>query len=399
MLLPLVLLGVTGCFADNGPRFSDDVKLSERWRMPSPVPTGADGRWHLNDDGLLGEGNRLARIDTATGRLMWSEFLSPEYAITDAHPAIRAGGQVVLRAGRTIRALGIRDGKQSWERLMPDTAQIVYDNDLDTPRLLTANCGRTGCDLAALDPADGKPIWTRRLADQVALRAGTPYCQCAFLIGTREITWLSTVNGTSGWAIARPPGAEPLLFPFGPRLIMLIPPTLPDCRATFVGTAIGVVTWNRTLTWNDLARPDMPCSYDPERVFFSEITVEAPGAGIVDTLGVVTADAFDPGEYLVGDDPARLTWTPGVGYRSRTYPDRGVAEVPAPDDGQAWGTRVEGLWLLRSGPGLVLYNPFEHDIRWRSAAPTPIVDEERGETRVMAYVDGTDLVAIGPPRS
>ncbi|BCY13021.1 PQQ-binding-like beta-propeller repeat protein [Actinoplanes sp. L3-i22] len=384
LLLPFVLLALTGCFADSGPRLSSDVELTERWRMPNPVP--ADGRWHFTDGPLIGEGRRLASVDLRDGKLSWAVDLPAGYAITGAHPVFRVGPAVILAGDDEVRALAAANGSTLWERKLTAHAELAHDDQ----RLITA----AGGELAGFGVADGKPLWTRRLTERVTLHAGGAYCACVYLLGARTISRVSTVDGRTTWELPRPPGATPLLFPLVDRLVVVIPPAAPACRGTFRGVAIGVEVWRLDVPWRDAGRAAAPCTFDPARIVDSGFELGLPGAGVLGPLGVLRAEPLDAGEYLLGDDSAELTWTPGVGYRSRRYRDRGVASVPPPDDGKPWATQVESLWLLRSGSGLALYNPYEHDVRWKYPKNTPTLTDVENR---LVYLDGPDLVAIGPP--
>ncbi len=108
--------------------------------------------------------------------------------------------------------------------------------------------------------------------------------------------------------------------------------------------------------------------------------------------GVGRTVPLEANERLIEDGPERISWTPGVGYRSIDSVDRTPAKVPPPLDGRpgAEATPV-GVWVLRSGPGLVLYVPLRGTVRWSGPAPVMIVDYDR-----LIYRDGADLVGVGP---
>ncbi|WP_436529142.1 outer membrane protein assembly factor BamB family protein [Actinoplanes sp. HUAS TT8] len=391
MLLPVILLAVTGCMGYTGPRLRDDVELSEKWRLPSPVPPpAADGQWHFTGRGVIGEGRRLAGLDLRDGVVRWVVDLPAAYAIDGTHPVIETEGPLILVGDASVRAVDPGSGRTVWERELPAPAEVAYD----ARNLLTTSCGRAGCEVAALDPGErGRTIWTRHFDDRVTVRAGAG-CSCAYLLGSRTITEVSTEDGRTLWVMPRPPGRTPVLVPMGDRLVLLTPPAEPGCRVTFRGVAVGVVLWTRDLPWNDPGAAGGACGFDPGRLFV-RTGLDVPGIGVLTAYDVLDERPSDPGEQRLGPDPLELSWTPGVGYRARAYPDYGTAKVPSPD-GRPWGRELDWMWLLRSGPGLVLWSPL-YGVRWQHPAVTPVLFGEQDETRErLVYLEGDTLIGLGP---
>jgi hypothetical protein len=89
---------------------------------PVPVPPGPDGFWHYVEPtfGLIGEGDRLARVDF-DGTVTWSVRLPAEYALTGAYRPVpvRESAMLVLRGTTAARGLSLLDGSQPWEQPLP----------------------------------------------------------------------------------------------------------------------------------------------------------------------------------------------------------------------------------------------------------------------------------------
>src|SRR5947209_13694098 len=106
MAASAILLPVVGCMPV-APSLTDGrSKLMQFTPTPLPVPPGPDGGWHLVEPtlGLIGEANRLARVDL-DGNITWSVQLPIDYALTGRpgapHTAISVpeAGALILIAG------------------------------------------------------------------------------------------------------------------------------------------------------------------------------------------------------------------------------------------------------------------------------------------------------------
>ncbi|BEL08581.1 hypothetical protein Q0Z83_067720 [Actinoplanes sichuanensis] len=374
-LLLAALLLLTGCIHPDLPGLGDDVELVDRWRIPSPV-TG----WDLTDFtdprfGLIGQGRRLISVDASTGALRWSIDLPEGYRVTRESTSVAARA-VLVRGPGGFRVVGLDDGAVLWQR--ESTGTVVADRD----GLLLAECRTSGCELSGWDLHRGERQWSHETGERVEPVLSGPYqCACVFLLGERTISAIGHEFGRVAWSMARPPGVTRLI-PALYRLILFSPPTRPGCSAVLRGTDLGKVIWTREIpTTCDLTEP----------IRDDELAIPVKdGVEIVDTYhGTNRTIPLGAGETLLAD---RITWTPGLGYRDLDDREAPTAQVPPPADGRPGAVLIGvGVWLLRSGDGLVLWSRF-HGVRWTGPEPAAVASFDR-----LVRLDGTDLAGTGPP--
>ncbi|GIF38785.1 outer membrane protein assembly factor BamB family protein [Actinoplanes xinjiangensis] len=371
-LLLAVVLVATGCTTPDLPTLNDGPALAERWRIPSPV-----SGWDFTDRefGLIGQDRRLISVDPASGALRWSLDLPDGYRVTRDSVSVAAGA-VVVRGPGGFRVVSATDGTMLWQR--ESTGRVVAE----PAGLLLAECRGGGCELSSWDLHRGERLWSRRTGERVEPVLSTPYqCECVLLLGERTISAIVLDDGRVPWSMVRPAGVTRLI-PALYRVILFAPPARPGCAAVLRGTDVGTVHWTREIpTTCDAAGP----------VNGGELAVPVEGGvEMVNTYtGANRTIPLGAGETLVA---GRITWTPGIGYRD--LDDRGAppAQVPAPADGRPGVVEHEaGLWLLRSGDGLTLWSRV-HGIRWTGPEPALIASSDR-----LIYLDGADLVGVGPP--
>ncbi|GAA0580633.1 hypothetical protein GCM10010172_76880 [Paractinoplanes ferrugineus] len=390
LTLAAVLAVSAGCMGSRESSLADDGPLTEKWRLPAPLPATSGPAWQFTDTqaGLIGQGRRLVSIDVARGIQRWVIDLPP------GHPAV-AGSltvtdqAVVARGTSSVLALSLFDGHTLWARPGRQAAAVTDEG-------VVANCSAEGCDLTGVDMLTGTARWTRRMSAGGTLTGTDRNCGCVYFLAGRTLTMLDAATGSSRWTLTTPAGAGTRVLPSLYRAMLFTPPTPPSCTATFRGVADGTILWTRAFHWRDPARPAAACTYDPARLLTAYDNPRIPVDGALETLdsysGMVSPRALDPGEYLLTGDYGTLTWTPGAGYRSREGTDVRSAAIAPPDDNRPWGTVSGSLWLVRSGAGLTLYSPFG-GVRWTKPTPGPaLISHDR-----LVYLDGTDLVALGPP--
>lgn len=399
-LLILVPLVLGGCFARQPPGLDDGGPLTEKWRLPDPVPVAAGRTWTLAQQGLLGEGRRLARVDPERGNLWWSLDLPEEYALTDAARILPIAGAVVLfnRDRSRVRVVELEAGGTLWERAVPPGSQ-AFPGAQSGAGLVLAHCTTKACTLTGVRSADGRTVWTTHTGPGTLF--GAPEQHAVLVVGPRRISQVFAENGKAFWSMNRPAGKGLRAIPSLYRVILFTPPAEPGCVATLRGVERGHVEWTHTFRWRDTgAPPGTPCTYDPARLMvdrYDNVGVPVPGAiEQVDCYhGTTSRTVLDPGEYVID---GTLSWTPGVGYRDlrgrSSSPDHGPALVPPPA-GTPWIRQPfpPSLWLLRSGPGVALYSPVWHRAEWRYPAVTAV--EVASQDRLV-FQDGADLVGVGP---
>ncbi|HWS36099.1 MAG TPA: PQQ-binding-like beta-propeller repeat protein [Actinoplanes sp.] len=378
----LLVLALGGCLG--GPDKADlrgGGPLVERWRIPSPV-----AGWVFADplSGLIGQGRRLASVDTGPGRLRWVHDLPPGFTVTASSVSV-AGNAVLVRGTGRFRVLDRTEGTVLWEREF--TGQVAAEEEGDA--VVTADCDRRGCDLTGWELRNGQRRWSRHVGDRVRLVSGEQPCYCLFLLGRRTVVQIGTEAGRIGWTMRKPAGVTGLIAGHD-RQVLWTPPAEPDCVATLRGITGGTVDWTRDVT-TDCGLP-MPSTSDDPGYGVLELPVRDGLATLNLDDGQGRTIPLDEHERLVGGGPSRITWTAEVGYRSIDDPQRTPARVPPPAGGRPWAqSHRVGMWLLRSGPGLVLYDPLSGAVRWRGPEPVLIPDHDR-----LVYLDGPDLVGIGP---
>ncbi|SDT57465.1 outer membrane protein assembly factor BamB family protein [Actinoplanes derwentensis] len=377
----LLVLVLGGCHGPEPADLRGGGPLIERWRIPAPVTD-----WAFADPGrgLIGREQRLASVATGPGRLRWVHDLPSGFRVTASSVAV-AGSAVLIRGTGRFRVLDLAEGTVRWEREFPGQAVAEEEGDA----LLTAECDRSGCDLAGWGLATGERRWARRVEERVELvTSGVQVCYCVFLLGRRTVAAIGTEDGRPLWTMRRPAGVTRLITALD-RQILWTPPAAPGCVATLRGVDRGVVVWTRAIaTFCGVPVPSI--GDDPGG------NLEIPVRGGLETLWSHDAGGrtvpLDVGEQLIEDGTDRITWTPGAGYRSIDSSDRTPATVAPPSvrrpSAEATPT---GMWLLGSGSGLVLYDPVRRAVRWSGPAPALVPDHDR-----LVYVDGTDLVGIGP---
>ncbi|GAA1612505.1 hypothetical protein GCM10009828_045470 [Actinoplanes couchii] len=380
-VLLVTALALGGCYGPAAADLRGGGPLVERWRIPAPVAV-----WAFADPvrGLIGADRRLASVETGAGRLRWVHELPGGYRVSASSVSV-AGAAVLVRGPGRFRVLDRAAGTVRWEREFPGQVAVEEEGDA----LLTAECDTKGCDVAGWGLARGQRLWSRRVGERVTLvTAGPQMCYCVFLLGRRSVSAVGTEDGKVLWTMRKPAGVTGLI-PDLYRQILWTPPQDPDCAATLRGVDRGTVVWTReVITTCDTAAPaiddDSPGS----------LTLPVPGGlrmvNGYDGAGRVLP--LDQDERLIETGTDRITWTPGVGYRSIDSTDRTAASVPPPSIAKPSATSTRfGMWLLGSGSGLVLYDPVRRAIRWTGPAPVLITDDDR-----LVYVDGPDLVGIGP---
>jgi hypothetical protein len=402
-LLALVLFALGGCFGPHRVGLADDTPLAEKWRVPNPVPVAAGHTWTLDLPGLglLGEGRRIARVDPQRGNVGWSLDLSGEYSLTDPARILAITGAVVLlnRDRSRVRVLSTDSGDDLWGRTVPPGSQVFAGSDGGEAGLILAHCTARACTLTGVHAYDGRTVWTSHTGPGAL--AGVAQQHAVLVVGRRRISWVSADDGKVHWSLDRPPGTSLRVIGGLYRVTLFTPPAAPKCVATFRGVEEGHVRWTRTFPWRDPSTPPgTPCGYAPSRLIVDRFdNIEVPVPGAIEQLdgyhGTTTRMALDPGEYAID---GTLTWTPGVGYRelrSRgTSLDFGPAAVPPPS-GPPWIRQqsVPSLWLLRSGGGVALYDPFLRHAEWRCPAVTAV---EIASPDRFFFVDGSELAGIGP---
>jgi hypothetical protein len=388
------LLVLSGCLGLPEASLADGP-LVEKWRLASPLPAPAGRQWALTDprDGLLGEGRRLVSADLVRGVLRWQLDLPARYAVTPGSVSVGVSTVLLLGLSGSFLAVSRYDGHRLWEQ---SGSQAVVAGDSPDAAAYVAGCAKSGCDITAREQDTGKVRWRRHFTERVTMTAAGQSTGGVYLLGDRTMALVNPSDGRTQWSLARPPGAHQTVFASLYRAILFTPPALPGCRATFRGVDAGRIVWTRTARWQDAGAPGAPCTYDPARLMFAFTNPEIPVAGALLQLdsyhGTAGSTPLDPGEYLVAGGVGLLTWTPGIGYRSResgTNPK--PAPVPPPADGRPWAEGHIVVWLLSSGPDVVLYSPGA-GIVWSRPAPVPVlVAQDR-----VVYLDGTTLVGAGP---
>lgn len=377
----LLVLALGGCFGPAAADLRGGGPLVERWRIPAPV-TG----WSFADPerGLIGQGRRLVSVATGPGRVRWVHDLPAGFTITASSVSV-AGNAVLIRGTDRFRVLDLTAGTVSWEREF--TGQVAAEEEGGVA--ITAACDRKGCDLTGWDLRFGKRRWSRHVGDRVRLVSGAEPCYCLYLFGRRTITGIDTETGRVIWTMRRPAGATTMIVTrYG--LVLWTPPAEPGCVATLRGVGPGTVVWTRDVA-TTCGLPVPSAGDDP-----GHGTLEVPVRDGLESLivqdGVSRTIPLDEYERVVGDGPDRITWTAEIGYRALDNPSFAPALVAPPADGRPWAmSHRVGMWLLRSGPGLVLYDPLRRAVRWSGPEPVLIPDYDR-----LVYLDGTDLVGIGP---
>jgi hypothetical protein len=136
-----------------------------RWRRrlgPSlPTPPAVRGRRILtclrHEDGSYA----FAALDTATGRTLWERPLARE---TVGSPVVAAGRIFLTLATREAVCLDEGTGETLWERQVHATSAPC----LHGGGLYVATLVRNRHELARLDPADGRVVWTGHADRQAA---------------------------------------------------------------------------------------------------------------------------------------------------------------------------------------------------------------------------------------
>ena len=213
--------------------------------------------------------------------------------------------------------------------------------------------------------------------------------------GVRSL--VDATDGSIRWTLPRAPGTGVKVLGGLYRAIVFTPPARPGCTATFRGVDGGKIVWTYTARWHDAGALEAPCTYDPARLMVGYDGPELPIEGALVTLdsyhGTTTRTLLDPGEYLLAGGSARLTWTPGIGYRSRDQgADPKPAAVPPPVDGRPWAEGHAHVWLLGSGRGVILYRN-GGGIPWVYPTPTPAMVPKPD---LLVFLDGSTLTAVGP---
>lgn len=380
-LLVLAVLALGGCSGPDPADLRAGGPLVERWRIPSPV-----AGWDFADParGLLGTGQRLVSLAAGPGRVRWIHDLPPGFRVTASSVTV-AGGAVLVRGEDRFRVLAIDRGTVLWEREFE--GRVVAEEEGDA--VITAGCDGPGCELTGWHPLSGTRQWSRRFGERVDMVTSGPLvCYCLFLLGRRTVWAIGTEDGRTIWSMRKPAGVTRLI-PALDRLILWTPPAEPRCAATLRGVEGGRIAWTREITTRCGVKAPSPGGD-------AGGNLEIPVPGGLEVLWGYDAGSrtvpLDPGEVLIDDGHERITWTPGAGYRSIDRPGRTPAAVPPPSGGRPWARAAPvGMWLLRSGPGLALYDPHRRAVRWTGPSPALITDYDR-----LIHLDGSDLVGIGP---
>jgi hypothetical protein len=275
--------------------------------------------------------------------------------------------------------------------------QAIVDREYSNPHAFIAACAKAGCDLTARDQLSGEVRWRRHVADQVEMTTAGPGMGGFYLLGTRTLSLVNMTDGSTRWALPRPPGTGEKVLASLYRAIIFTPPARPSCTATFRGVEAGKILWTYAARWHDAGAPQAPCTYDPARLMVEYDNPEIPTEGALVRLdcyhGTAIRTLLDPGEYLLAGGPGRLTWTPGIDYRSRDEgPDPKPAAVPPPADGRPWAEGHVVVWLLSSGTNVILYRN-GGDVPWTHPTPTPAII---AGPDLLVYLDGRTLTAVGP---
>ncbi|WP_030443016.1 PQQ-binding-like beta-propeller repeat protein [Actinoplanes subtropicus] len=394
LLSAAALLVLSACMPPPPPSLVDGP-LVEMWRLPSPLPAPAGRQWAFVDDqrGYLGEGRRLVSFDLIRGVMHWEADLPAPYAVTAGSVRVGESAVVVRSPSGSVLALSAYDGHTLWEQA---GTQAVLGGTDPGAFVFVAGCGRSGCDLTQRDQISGKVVWRRhRTGPVVDMMDAGPTMGGVYLFGPRTLSLVDAADGSTRWSLPRPPGAGVMPFPGLDRTVLVTPPALPVCTATFRGVEDGRIVWTRTAAWDDAGAPAAPCGYDPARLTADIngplIPVEGAFLRLDARSGAVRSTPREPGQYLVSGGHDEITWTPGVGYRGRGPGGPvGPLAVPPPADGHPWAEGHGTVWVLAAGSGVVACR-FDGGLLWSHPAPTPVL---LAPNRLI-YLDGSTLVAVG----
>ncbi|MET9610889.1 serine/threonine-protein kinase [Streptomyces sp. NPDC006512] len=154
-------------------------------------------------------GVAVVRLDPVDGSVLWSTASTApaDRTTTDSAPVYGGGVVVSVASGsRLVRALDPADGKERWQRPLPDGTQVVAAGE----RLLLAG---PGGEVTVLDAATGTPRWTKRIggAGSEWWAASDGPGRTELYVATRDASGKSTQlaavdpeNGTERWRTARP---------------------------------------------------------------------------------------------------------------------------------------------------------------------------------------------------
>ncbi|MFH8725212.1 hypothetical protein [Streptomyces termitum] len=430
VLIGVLGLLVTGCFAPSGPRFGDGSAVPEEVsRVRLPVRPGPDGTWVVNSpgEGLLGQGRVLVRR-AGPDRRGWRLALPAEFALTSqrpgsAHSAFVGDHSVVLVGGREgrrgpseIAGLDLTNGRLAWRLpVAPDSRVFSYD---EGATVLVAHCRAGSCRLTGVSYPTGRRVWSRTapgavkvldgcradafVADPVVGRA-----RCHPYLVTRDrVSLLDVADGRlyERPGLRIPPGGIDRITENHGRITLATAPAKGSCRATVVSESGGDgaqdLGWRYTFVWDQPQAPRDPatgCRWDrtlPLTVAWSLVLPDAEGALVLDPyLGLrKQLRRLAPGEYLTADE----TMVEVVHASGR--PDRPLhpTRTPLRPPGLSPAARFLTRLLWQDGRRLVLLDHQNRPLWEAASACRAFMGDGEGPGVSLTYCDGPDLVTVRP---
>jgi PQQ-like domain len=431
---------LSGCFYQLPPDLGDTgpYKVVEAFRVPLPVDPGADARWQsvVPEWGVLGEGRRLARVDS-DGKVLWSQELPGEFAITAPagapHSLVPAGehGLMVLAGSpeaagpAAVRWIDAETGQTRWERRFPRarpgeaTNQVIFASNNDQISV-AAHCTPARCELTGMDVL-GKTLWTVRMNERVRLADGvasvgflTPAsyrsrrqdssrpCPCLYLVGKARLYQLDPLTGKRVWVARLDSAGVGHVFGTTYRTVVVSAPRGPACTATATGLASDRRVWSLRFRWEQptAARQPDGCRYDPALPLMFGLDLVFPDAGgalVVDDYDGRVRHRLDRGESAEAGG-GLLTWTPGIGYREERWSPRTTEVIQAVRERSLVTLAGSGLvFSTERGFGPLTFVRFRGEVAWReaSAGHTFMMGFVHGRTRIVYADDTGQLVGLG----
>ncbi|MFI8423741.1 hypothetical protein [Streptomyces sp. NPDC085479] len=438
LLIGMLGLLITGCFAPQGPEFGDGSAVPEEAsRVRLPVRPGPDGTWAVNStqDGLLGQGRVLVRRENPDRR-GWRLALPAEFAVTSrrpgsAHSALVHDHEVVLVGGRegrggpsAIAGLDMENGHLAWRLPVTPNSQ-VFLNVSGAASVLLADCRSGSCHLTGVNSRTGRRMWTRTEPGAVKVLdscradafAADPlsafdhdHCRL-YLVTHDRIATLDMDDGRlhGNPGIRVPRGDIDRITEGGGRITLSTAPAKGTCRATVAAGPAGNpdgaedLAWQHTFVWDQPQAPRDPrtgCRWDrtlPLLVGYFLVLPEAGSALVLNpyfgTRGQYSR-RLAPGEYLTADRKTIEI------IHARGRPDRAFEETDGPirPNGLSSAARALTGRFWQDGRRLLLLDHEDRPLWQGTSDCQAFMHQGAGPGVFLTYCDGPDLVSLRPRR-